>query len=66
MARHAAIGSVMLRVGLTLCALMLLDAAAQRMSFPRGRRKLPAAGAAQLSPSYFHPSRHPVFDFEPL
>jgi hypothetical protein len=46
MARHAAIGSVMLRVGLTLCALMLLDAAAQRMSFPRGRRKLPAAGAA--------------------
>lgn len=46
MGRHAAIGGVTLRIGLTLCALMLLDAAAQRVAFPLGGRKAGEAGAA--------------------
>jgi hypothetical protein len=36
MTRHAAIGSIVLRCGLTLCALMLLEEAALRAARPRG------------------------------
>jgi hypothetical protein len=49
MTRHAAIGSVMLRCGLTLCALMLLDLAPRRAA-SRSARKRPRS-------AFFEPIR---------
>lgn len=48
MTRHAAIGSVTLRCGLALCALMLLEEAARRSTSASRRLQAPAEGFARF------------------